>query len=188
MLKTTYFIGCFIFHPISKVFGLGVLTERIFHAIFNYLHQSTAASTWGLRSPTPFGLVQNGFAEGFSYPGHFPAQTIFLPCCHLNDCRRAAHSFLKVVRLSSPFSCLSLARLRLLIFSLLISGNVHPNPELIFPVSVCAGNVTCRGRSVQCYTCSKWAHLKCSPLSLSPNSELLAALTPGAASELRPCL
>ena len=122
---------------------------------------------YGPRSRLGWFKMAVGFAEGFSYPGHFPAQTIFLPCCHLNDCRRAAHSFFKVVRLSSPFSCLSLSRLRLLILLLLMSGNVHPNPELIFPVSVCAGNVTCRGRSVQCCTCSKWAHLKCSPLSLS---------------------
>ena len=60
-----------------------------------------------------------------------------------------------------PLSCL----LILLLF--LMSGNVHPNPGPIFPCSVCAGNVTWRGRSVQCCTCSKWVHLRCSQLSLS---------------------
>ena len=48
-----------------------------------------------------------------------------------------------------------------------MSGNVYPNPGPIFPCSVCAGNVTWRSKSVQCCTCSKWAHLRCSQLSLS---------------------
>ena len=48
-----------------------------------------------------------------------------------------------------------------------MSGNVHPNPSPIFSCSVCAGNVTWRGKSVQCCTCSKWVHLRCSQLSLS---------------------
>ena len=47
-----------------------------------------------------------------------------------------------------------------------MSGNVHPNPGPIFPCSVCAGNVTWRGKSVQCCACSKWVHLRCSQLSL----------------------
>ena len=65
-------------------------------------------------------------------------------------------------------SCPSLALLCLLILLLLLmSGNVHPNPGPIFPCSVCAGNVTWRGKSVQCCTCSKWVHLMCSQLSLS---------------------
>ena len=62
----------------------------------------------------------------------------------------------------------SLASLRLLILLLLfISGNIYPNPGLIFPCSVCAGNVTWRGRSVQCCTCSKWVQFRCSLLSHS---------------------
>ena len=66
------------------------------------------------------------------------------------------------------FSCPSLALLRLLILLLLLmSGNVHPNPGPIFPCSVCAGNVTWRGKWVQCCTCSKWVHPRCSQLSLS---------------------
>ena len=48
-----------------------------------------------------------------------------------------------------------------------MSGNVHPNPGPIFPCSVCAGNVTWWGKSVQCCTCFKWVHLRCSQLSLS---------------------
>ena len=48
-----------------------------------------------------------------------------------------------------------------------MSGNVHPNPCPVFPCSVFAGNVTWRGRSVQCYTFSNWVYLKCSLLSFS---------------------
>ena len=48
-----------------------------------------------------------------------------------------------------------------------MSGNVHPNPGPIFPCSVCAGNVTWQGKSVQCCACSKRVHLRCSQLSLS---------------------
>ena len=109
-----------------------------------------------------------GLPEGPSYPGHSPI--IFSLCCPLNDRRRAAHSIYKIGRLFSlfPLSCPTLALLRLLILLLLLmSGNVHPNPGPIFPCSVCAGNVTWRGKSVLCCTCSKWVHLRCSQLSLS---------------------
>ena len=95
---------------------------------------------------------------------------IFSLCCPLNNRRRAAHSFFKIGRLFSLFlfSCRSLALLRLLILLLLLmSGNVHINPGPIFPCSVCAGNVTWQGKSVQCCTCSKWVHLRWSQLSLS---------------------
>ena len=37
----------------------------------------------------------------------------------------------------------------------------------IFPCSVCTVNVPWRVRSVQCCTCSKWVHLRCSLLSFS---------------------
>ena len=63
-----------------------------------------------------------------------------------------------------PYSCPSSSPHSLL---LLMNGNVHPNPGPIFPCSVCAGNVTWRGKSVQCCTCSKWVHLRCSQLSMS---------------------
>ena len=123
-----------------------------------------------VRSPTPFGLGRNGCwpSRGSQLPQALPF--IFSLCCPLNDRRRAAHSIYKIGRLFSLFlfSCPSLALLRLLILLiLLMSGNVHPNPGPIFPCSVCAGNVTWRGKSVQCCTCSKWVHLRCSKLSLS---------------------
>ena len=122
-----------------------------------------------VRSPTPFGLGQNGCwpFRGFQLPRALPF--IFLLCCSLNDRGRAAHSFFKIGRLLSPllFSGSSLALLRLLILLLfLMSGNVHPNPGPIFPCSVCAGNVTGRGKSVKCCTCSKWVHLRCLQLFL----------------------
>ena len=61
-----------------------------------------------------------------------------------------------------------------------MSGNVHPNPGLIFPCSVCAGNVTWRGKSVQCCACSKWVHLRCSQRSRARGylSELRRATCP----------
>ena len=132
------------------------------------LHQSTAASTWwcGPRPRLDWVEMAVGLPEGPTYPGHSPF--IFSLCCSLNDRRRAAHSFFKIGRLFSFFSCPSLALLRLIILLLLLmSGNVHPNPGPIFPCSVCAGNVTWRGKSVQCCACSKWVHLRCSQLSLS---------------------
>ena len=42
-----------------------------------------------------------------------------------------------------------------------MSGNVQPNPGPIFPCSMYAGNVSSRSRSVQCYPCSEWVHLRC---------------------------
>ena len=94
---------------------------------------------------------------------------IFSLCCPLNDRRRAAHSFLKIGSLFSFFSCPFLVLLRLLVVVLLLfmSGNVHPNLGPVFPYSVCAGNLTWWGKSVQCCTCSKWVHLRCSQLFLS---------------------
>ena len=109
-----------------------------------------------------------GLPEGPSYPGH--SLFIFSLCCLLNDRRRAAHSIYKINHLFSlfPLSCPTLALLRLLILLLLLmNGNVHSNSGPIFPCSVCAGNVTWRGKSVLCCTCSKWVHLRCSQLFLS---------------------
>ena len=123
-----------------------------------------------VRSPAPFGLGRNGCwpSRGSQLPRAHPF--IFSLCCPLNDRRRAAHSTFKIGRMFSLFllSCLTLALLRLLILLLLlISGNVHPKPGPIFPCSVCAGNVTWRGKSVQWCACSKWVHPRCSQLSLS---------------------
>ena len=125
-------------------------------AIFLVQHQSTAASTWWC-SPRPrldWVEMTVGIPEGPGCPGSSLVQTIFLLCYLLNDRRRASHSPI------SFFSCLSFARL--LILSLLLMSNVHPNPGLVFLCSVCTGNVTWKGRSVQCCTCSKWVHLRCS--------------------------
>ena len=123
-----------------------------------------------VRSPTPFGLDRNGCwtFRGSQLPRALPF--IFSLCCPLNDGRRAAHSFFKIGCLFSIFlfSCPSLALLRLRIFLLLLmSGNVHPSPGPIFPCSVCTGNMTWRGKAVQCCACYKWVHLRCSQLSLS---------------------
>ena len=120
--------------------------------------------------PGPVGLGRNGCwpSRGSQLPWALPF--IFSLCCPLNDRTRAAHSSFKIGRLFSLFlfSCPSLALLRLLILLLLLmSGNVHPNPGPVFPCSVCAGNMTWRGKSVQCCACSQWAHLRCSQLSLS---------------------
>ena len=99
-------------------------------------------------------------------PGTPVTQAIFSLCCPLIDRRRAARSLFEIGRLFSLFSCLSFARLFLLLL-LLMSGNVHPNLGPVISCSMCAGNVTWRGRSVQCCTCSKWIYLRCSFLSLS---------------------
>ena len=110
-----------------------------------------------------------GLPEGPSYPGHSPLFFAMLPP------ERPQKGSTQLLQNRSPvfsfyFSFLlpSLALLRLLILlRLLMSGNVHPNPGPIFPCSVCARNVTWRGKSVQCCACSKWVHLRCSQLSLS---------------------
>ena len=39
--------------------------------------------------------------------------------------------------------------------------------RLFFCYLLCAGQVTWQGKSVQCCTCSKWVHLRCSQLSRS---------------------
>ena len=90
-------------------------------------------------------------------------ETIFSPCCLLNDRRTAARSLFEIGCLSFLFSCLSLVRLPIL----LMSNNVHPNFGPVFSCSVCAGNVTWRSRLVQCFIFSKWIHLKCPLLSFS---------------------
>ena len=98
------------------------------------LHQSLAASTrWcGPRVGSKWLLA---FSRVPVTPGTPLIQTIFSPCCPLNDRRRAARSFFEVGHLSSLFSCLSLGRLCLLIFLLLLmSGNVHLHPSPSFHV------------------------------------------------------
>ena len=67
------------------------------------------------------------------------------------------HHSLKPLRL--PYS----SRLRL---SLLLAGDVHPNPgpATQYPCAVCTSNVTSRGVSFKCNQCSGWVHSKCSGL------------------------
>ena len=146
--------------------------------VWRVLHQSTAASTWWCGPRPRLGWVEMavGLPEGPSYPGH-STKTTFLPCFPLNDRRKAAHSFSKTSRPSFSFSCLFLARLRLLILFLilLMSGNVDLNPGPIFPLSVCSGNVTRQGKSEQCCTCSKCVHLRCSLLSFSKFRTLVSS-------------
>ena len=103
-----------------------------------------------------------GLPEGPSYPGHSPNTHHFFAVQPPERQQRVARSVFKINQ-ASLFSCLSLARLLIL----LISGNVHSNPCPVVLCSVCAGNVTWRDRSVQCCTCSNWVHLKCSLLSFS---------------------
>ena len=140
--------------------------QSIHNHINNFLalYQLTAASMWWCGPRPCLGWVKMavGLSEGPSYPGHSPS--FFHYAVPLNDRSRAAHSFLKISRLFSLclFSCPSLARLCFLILLLLMSGNIYPNPGPIFPCSVCTGNVTWQGKSVQCCTCSKWVHLRCS--------------------------
>ena len=67
--------------------------------------------------------------EGPCYSRH--SSSVFAALPHE---RRAAQSFFKIGRLFSLISCLSLARLRLLLF---MSNNVHPQPwSLLSLVSV----------------------------------------------------
>ena len=119
-----------------------------------------------VRSLTAFALGQNGCwpSLGSQLPQTLPSHKPFFRCAaFLNDRRRVARSLFKI-GLSSLFSCLSFSRLFTL---LLMSGNPHPNPCPVFPCSVCAGNVTWRGRSVQCCTCSNWVNSNCSLLSFA---------------------
>ena len=59
----------------------------------------------------------------------------------------------------------------------MISGKVYPNPGPVFPFFLIAGNITCRGNSVQCCTCSIWVYIRC--IFFSRNLTPYAFLTPG---------
>ena len=104
-----------------------------------------------------------GLLEGPSYPWHSPHTNHFFAVQPPERLQKGSTQPLKN-RPFSFFSCLSLARLLILLL-VLMSGNVHPYPCPVFLCSVCAGNVTWRGRSVQCCICSNWVHLKWSLLS-----------------------
>ena len=53
----------------------------------------------------------------------------------------------------------------ILIFMLLLSGDIHPNPGPIDLCSVYSCRVTWGNRSIQCTNCFLWVHLSCSGLS-----------------------
>ena len=111
-----------------------------------------------------------GLSEGPTYPGHYPHINHFFAVLPPERSQKGSTQLLQIDRLFLRFlfSCPSLALLRLLILLLLLmSGNIYPNPGPVFPGSVCAGNMSWWGKSVQCCTCSKWVHLRCSQLSLS---------------------
>ena len=126
-------------------------------------HQSTAGSTWGV---VP-GLVWVGSKWLLAFPRVpvTPGTPLYF-FAMLPPERPQKGSSQLLLNLSLVFFSLVLLYLLILLL-LLMSGNVHPNPGPIFPCSVCAGNVTWQGQSVQCCACSKWVHLKCSQLSLS---------------------
>ena len=141
------------------------------------LHRSSKGFCTNQQPPQRSGAVPDPVSVGSKWLLAFPRVPVtpgtplhFFVMLPPERPQEAAHSIYNISRLFSlfPLSCPTLALLRLLILLLLlISGNVHPNPGPIFPCSVCAGNVTWRGKSVQCCTCSKWVHLRCSQLSLS---------------------
>ena len=116
------------------------------------LHQSAATSTWCCGPQSRLGWVETavGPSEVPGYSGHSPHTNHFFAVLPRERARRkGARSSFKIGRLYSSFSCLFFARLLILLL-LLMSGNVYPNPCSVFPCSVSAGNVTWRGRSVQC--------------------------------------
>ena len=75
-------------------------------------------------------------SRNLQLPREFPSiQSLFSPCCTLNDRRRAALSLFEIGRPSCLFlSSLSLARM-LIFLLLVISSDVHPNPGPVFPLS-----------------------------------------------------
>ena len=122
-----------------------------------------------VRSPTLFELGRNSYwpPRGLQLPPCTPlTQTIFLLCYTMNKRRKIPRSLFEIGRLLFLFSCFFLARLLILLLFLL-SRNVYSNPGTIFSCLVFAGNVTWRGRLVQCCTCSKYFYLRCSVLFFS---------------------
>ena len=106
-----------------------------------------------------------GLSESYSYPGHSPHTNHYFAVLPPERPQKSSTKLFEIGRSFSLFSCFSFASL--LILLLLMSRKVHPNPGPVFPCSGCARNVTWRGRSVQCSTCSKWIQLRCSLLFFS---------------------
>ena len=159
-----------IFHhslqPCWRYFRGSQIDASTYRAMKFLLHQSTAASTWWCGPGPRLGWVEMavGLPKGSRYPGHSLSFFRFAAPWTTAEGQHTASS----KSVACFLFIFSPALLRLLILLLLLmSGNVHPNPAPIFPCSVCAENVTWHGKSVQCCTCSKWVHLRCSQLSLS---------------------
>ena len=123
-----------------------------------------------VRSPTPFRLGQNGCwsSRGSQLPRALPSYDHFFAMLSPEQPQKSSTQLFKnrspVFSLLLPLSCPSSSPHS---SPTLDERKVYPNPGPIFPCSVCAGNVTRRGRSVQCCTCSKWVHLRCSLLFFS---------------------
>ena len=119
-----------------------------------------------VRSPTSFGLSRNGCWTYRRSQLPWAPHLFFCYATPLNDSVGQHTTSLKSVACFLFFFSPAILCLLILLL-LLMSGNLHSNPGPIFPCSVCAGNVTWRGKSVHCCICSKWVHLRCSQLSLS---------------------
>ena len=100
-----------------------------------------------------------GLHKDPSYSTHFPLTNHFFAVLPLERPQKGSTQLLYnrsyVFSLLLPFFCPSSSP------HSSSSPDVHPNPGPIFPCSLCAGNVTWRGRLMQCCTCSKWVHVKC---------------------------
>ena len=102
-----------------------------------------------VRSPTPFGLSRNGCWP--SRGSQLPLALITSVTLHffaMLPPELPHKSSTQLLQNRSPvfFFVLSSLLCFLILLLLLMSGNVHPNPGIIFPCSVCAGNVTWRGQ------------------------------------------
>ena len=123
-----------------------------------------------MRSPALLDWLQVtvGFSKGPRYPAFTHEPNMFSWYYTLNDRRRTASTLSKI---GIPFflplpSCLFLSCFLILLI-LLMRGKVYPNPGPIFFFFVYVVDVTWRGWSVQCCTCSKLVYLRCTFISSS---------------------
>ena len=121
------------------------------------LHQSGAASTWWFSpwlrwAESKWLLVSPNVPDTSAslYTKHF------LLCCAVNDRRRAASFLFKICCLSFLLFLYYLSRFFILLF--LVSGNVYLNSGVF--CCVCSSNAKYKGRSAQCFTCSKSMHFR----------------------------
>ena len=148
------------------------------------LHQQQPTSLWWCSPLSCTGEGQNGLSipQGSHPRAILPWTTllIFYPCCpmrshiwtaFLNPIDRPpiSSTFFRTTLLGLSFHPKPLHysshSLLILIFMLLISGDIHHNPGPIDHCSVCYYRVTWGNRSVQCTNCSLWVHLSCSGLN-----------------------